>query len=93
MNNYMIPTDEKFVEEIAKAIARNRLQEDTIAEVNSILGDTPNTGDLVDELLDRVFELLWAGNGPRDITQKIAYRRDALAAISAINLKLITRLE
>ena len=91
MNTYFIPTDPEFVEHVAKAIARNRVQQNASAAIRDIIGkEIQLEGKSFEKTLDTVFEKLWKGDSPMDKQQKEDYTRDALAAISAINLKLIT---
>lgn len=91
MNTYFIPTDTEFVEDVAKAIARNRVHKEASSAIREILGkDMEQKNISYDRMLDLVFEKLWSGNSPTDKKQKENYMNDAMAAISAINLKLIT---
>ena len=82
MTTYFIPTDDNFVEQIAKSIARDRL----IAEAVEDIADIDDT----DDWLESAFEELWTGTDENDAQQRKAYKSDALAAIRAINLKLLT---
>lgn len=90
MNNYMLPTDEEFVETVARAIARDRLHRDASDAMKDMVGLSLEESDLLESSFDRVFELLWMANGPIDIKNKNEYRADARAAISAINLRMLT---
>lgn len=90
MNNYMIPVNEKFVEEVAKAIARDRLQRDASHTVEQMLGKNPTITKNIEAVFDRVFDKLWEGTSDADNAQKEGYRSDAIAAIRLINLKLLT---
>ncbi len=90
MNMYMLPTDEAFIEEIAKAIAKNRILSEVGSDVNDMITFIPEVADKVEGILDDVFDNIWAGMGEQDVKQKDLYREDAKAAISAINLKLLT---
>ena len=86
MTTYFIPTDDNFVEYIAKTIARNRMDEAASKEIALPL----ETLHKMEGPLDRIFEELWAGTDDNDVRQREAYKSDALAAIRAINLKLLT---
>lgn len=89
---YMLPTSEEFVDHVAKAIARARWEKDASAALSAMLGgrieEIPEV--LVEESINRVFESLWNGNQPQDRVQREAYKTEATAIISAINLKLLT---
>jgi hypothetical protein len=85
MTNFMVPTDSKFVDAIAKAIARDRIMKGAAETIGS-----PEVFENVEELFDRMFESLWNGDTEIDNQQRISYRNDALAAINAINLRMIT---
>ena len=90
MNNYLIPVDEKFVEEVAKAIAKDRLQRDAASTVEHMLGKNPAITSQIESVFDRVFDKLWEGDTDADKIQKDGFRNDAIAAIRLINLKLLT---
>lgn len=86
---YLIPTDESFVEEIAKAIARARIHRDAASTLEQITGIRLDIHESLEDTFDRVFENLWAGQSEVDERQRDTYRQDALSAIRAINLKLL----
>lgn len=90
MNNYLVPVDEKFVEDLAKAIARDRLQRDASTTVEHMIGKNPTITKNIESVFDRVFDKLWEGTSDADNLQKEGYRADARAAINRINLKLLT---
>jgi len=90
MNNYLIPTSEKFIEEVAKAIAKDRLQRDASFTIESMIGKNPELTKNLEKVFDRIFDKLWEGNTDADNIQKDGYRKDAIAAIRLINLKLLT---
>lgn len=90
MNNYLLPTDEAFIEDVARAIARNRLQREALSALNQEVEISAENIEVLEKSFDHIFERLWSGNMPEDMSQKSGYRADALAAIGAINLKLIT---
>jgi hypothetical protein len=93
MSNYLLPTDEEFVEVIARAIARNRLHGEASDAVKELVGFELSESERLENSFDVIFEKLWAGELPEDMRQKSAYRSDALAAIRAINLKLLTTVQ
>lgn len=90
---YLIPTDDAFVEEIAKSIARERIRKDSFAIIEDITGIKLESEEIAEITFDKVFENLWSGTSPADELNRAGFRRDALAAIGAINLKLITTIE
>ena len=87
---YLLPNDEEFVNQIARAIARDRLLRDATEALQEMTGLTIRETDALTSSFDRAFELLWAGNSDIDRRQKASYAADAIAAINAINLKLLT---
>jgi hypothetical protein len=93
MNNYMLPTDDEFVETVARAIARDRLHRDASAAMQELIGVPLEDSTVLEGSFDRVFEALWRGTSPQDMRQKGEYRADARAAIAAINLKMLTSTE
>jgi hypothetical protein len=90
MDQYLIPSDASFVEDIARAIAKNRLYKEALANVRSIPELDVASTQMIEDSFESVFEALWAGTSELDELQKAGYRSDALAAIRSINLKLIT---
>ena len=93
MNKYTIPATVEFVEDIAKAIARERLYQETISILVNIVGiDNTLLEDTVEKSVDSVFEIMWAGKTKEDEANKEIFRKDALTAIRTINLKLLTQL-
>ena len=93
MTTYLIPNDAALVEEIAKSIAKNRLFRDAEAKLTEIVGSEAKNPDMVDRLIEKLFEELWNGISEFDERQRKSYRNDALAAIRTINLKLMTTIE
>lgn len=91
MNNYMLPTDDEFVEEVAKAIAKDRLHRDASHALEEMIGIKIQDTEVLENSFERVFNILWNGSTPVDIKNREEYRADARAAISAINLKILTR--
>lgn len=90
---YLIPTDEAFVEEIAKSIARERIRKDSFSIIEELTGIKLDAEPIADATFDRVFDTLWNGKSDTDELNRNGFRSDALAAIGAINLKLITSAE
>ena len=90
MNNYLLPTDEKFIEDVAKAIAKNRLISETSLALDGMMGCELNLTERIETVLNPMFDEIWDGESPHDQTQKNLYREDARAAIATINLKLLT---
>ncbi len=90
MSTYLLPTDEAFVEQIARAIAKNRLHIDASKAMEELIGMPLDASEKLEDTFERIFEGLWAGDTANDNAQRTLYRADALAAIRAINLKLIT---
>jgi hypothetical protein len=90
MNNTLIPSDDEFVESIAKSIARNRIQSEASSAMSEMIGIKLEESVVLESTFDRVFEQLWSLSGEYDNRQKDLYRGDARAAIAAINLKLLT---
>ena len=86
MSIYLIPTDPVLVDTVAKAIARGRI----FQEATRDLTDQDRANAQLEAEFDIMFELLWAGTNDVDNQQRELYRNDALAAIGAINLKLMS---
>ena len=87
---YLVPTDDEFVESIAKTIARNRMHLDVSNEMEEMIGISLETSESLESTFDEIFNNLWSGTSSTDARQRNLYKSDALAAIRAINLKLIT---
>jgi hypothetical protein len=90
MITYLIPADDGFVESIARTIARNRMDEFAIKEIESIPNLPAGALLSMEGPVDHIFEDSWASTDEDDVRQREGYRSDALAAIRAINLKLLT---
>lgn len=74
MPQYMVPTDSAFIEEVAKAIARERLT----LEAKGILIESGVPDEMVtmlDNSIDKIFEKLWNGESDLDGGQKSGYKR------------------
>lgn len=89
MNQILLPTDTEFVETVARSIAKDRLYREASIELSKMVGVAVDTSPL-EGTFDRVFDIMWSGTTDHDEMQKEGYRNDARAAISAINLKLLT---
>ena len=89
MTQYLIPVSDEIIEEVAKAIARDRLQRDAENTLKDLAGSDIVTPNVFDNTLDRIFDKLWKNNSPANERQKDGYRDDARSAINAINLKLL----
>lgn len=92
IGQYLLPTDDEFIEQVAKSIARTRWEREGSDFLKSELGEMFNHVPKADlqASLDTVFERLWSGKSEEDERQRSGYRADARAAISTINLKLLT---
>ena len=90
MNQILLPTDSDFVESVARAIAKDRLFREASAALDEMMGVKIDAHVALENTFDRVFEMMWSGTSEVDERQKAGYRNDARAAISAINLKLLT---
>jgi hypothetical protein len=88
--NYMIPSDDATIETVARAIARSRIHRDADQALVRMAGVSLNDNQRLEESFDRIFEILWNRDDPADHRERETYRADARAAISAINLKLVT---
>lgn len=92
MSNVLIPTDDVYIETIARAIAKNRIYQEASISMRKTTGASIEEWKL-EESFEALFEIMWSGTTEHDELQKSQYREDARAAISAINLKLLTSIE
>lgn len=83
----MVPCDEAFVDIIARAIAIDRLHRDA---ANTVGVPQEAYDEEVAPVFELMFEALWKGNTDLDERQRAGFRQDAIAAINAINLRMIT---
>jgi hypothetical protein len=90
MTQILLPTDADFVETVARAIAKDRLFREATVALDDMMGVRIDAHASLEQAFDRVFEMMWSGTTDLDERQKAGYRNDARAAISAINLKLLT---
>ena len=88
MADYMIPTNEQFIEHVAKAIAKNRILQEAKGSVGSIIDKVPDVMEQLEDILDQTFDEMWKSGSASE--QRQIYRDDARAVISAINMKLLT---
>lgn len=89
MTTSLIPVTEEMVELVAKAIAKERLKADAASQMEMLVGRKIEFSDSMDDTLDELCEKIWNGQMPGDHIQKDLYKMDAVAAIRAINLKLM----
>lgn len=87
--DYMIPCNDEFIEDVAKSLARTRLEED--ASLIDMKNSMPTS--MLSQALDDAIEKIWAGLAPQDDVFRRLYRSEAQAAIRTINLKLLTLIE
>lgn len=87
---YLVPTDDAFIEEVAKSIARNRIYNDATNTFQQLIGRPIDESIGIEDTFDKIFETLWSRPAAEDEQQRQHYRSDALAAIRMINLKLMT---
>ena len=90
MNNYMLPVDEKFVEEIAKAIAKSRVLYEATPIIEQASLNNPAMYEIMENIMNDVFENAWNSTTEFDHNQRNMFCLDAKSAIAAINLKLLT---
>lgn len=90
MDNYMLPTDKAFVEEIAKAISLSRLHRDADEFMKAVTG-TAILDERIVSQIDEDFEHLWSTPGKVSEDCRQDYMTDAQVVINKINLLLLTR--
>lgn len=90
MATYLIPTSDDILEAVARSIARDRLLRDSEFALKNVIPMATKTGEDLDAVIDKIFDLLWNGTSEFDSDQRKLYKQDALAAIRTINLKLLT---
>ena len=88
--NTLGPTSDSFVEEVAKALGRDRLFRDASALLHSKLGISLKESERLDARFDSMFDTLWESDDEEAEWNKENYRADALIAINKINLLLLT---
>ena len=85
----MIPVNDEYVDLVAKAISRNRMQQGVSDVLLDMTGTSLSQSETLSQSFDYLFDLVWNGSDPQDEIQKNEYRNDARAAIAALNLKLL----
>ena len=90
MQNLLPTNDQAFIMMIAKAIGRERLFHVTNVTVKDATGYGINDDPILLQRLESEFELLWKGTKPKDDDVRQRFYDDAVAAINAINLYLLT---
>jgi hypothetical protein len=88
--NILLPTDEKFVEQVAKAIARDRLHREAADLLKAALGIALPESQALDKRFDLEFEMIWVGEDEECTSNRENYMIDAITAINKINLMLLT---
>lgn len=90
---YLLPTDDDFVNSVARSIARTRWEREAGAFLKAELGEVMAriSPEDYEASLELVFNGLWNGTSKMDEEQRDGYRADARAAIASINLNLLTR--
>ncbi len=89
MTQFMIPVNDDLVEEVARAIAKNRFSQEMRESIDQAFGNNKFLIDQIEESIGPVFETLWNGENSSDEKQREIYREEARAVIRAINLKLL----
>ena len=88
--NILLPTTNTFIEEVAKAIGRDRLYRDAADLLETALGIKLADTDSLDNRFDKEFERLWVGTDEECVWNRESFEADAIAAINKINLLLLT---
>ncbi len=88
--NILLPTDEQFVEQIAKALGRDRLRREAFELLKAAYGSRIGDEDSLDAKFDIEFNKLWNGTDEECTWNRENYREDAITAINTINLLLLT---
>ncbi len=88
--NIMLPTNDEFIEQVAKAIGRDRLHRDASDLLESALGIKLTNTDNIEARFDKEFERLWYSTDDESVWNRESYEADAIAAINRINLLLLT---
>lgn len=88
--NIMLPTDDQFIETVAKAIGRDRLFREASDLLETVVGIKLPESTAIEDRFDREFEFLWTSSDEESVWNREGYRADAIAAINKINLLLLT---
>jgi hypothetical protein len=86
----LLPTNDAFIEQVAKAIARERLYRESTELLKQTIGLTLPDNPALDQRFDQEFELLWDSTDADGEWERESYNNDARAAINKINLLLLT---
>lgn len=87
--NILLPTDDQFVENVAKAISRDRLFREAVTLLQTV-GVTLSESDALEDRFDAEFEYIWNAQDEECVWNRADYVADAIAAINKINLLLLT---
>lgn len=94
MKDLLLPThDETFIMTVAKSISHERLLQDSDTAVIKATGRSLYDDPTLLARLEAEFEVLWAGKDAKDKEVRDRFYNDAIAAINAINLHLLTVIE
>lgn len=88
--NTLVPVDNKFIEQVAKSIGRERLYRDAVFLVENATGTKLPLTPEIEDSFDHEFELLWACDDPDGVWNREQCIADAQAAINKINFLLLT---
>lgn len=88
--NILLPTDEQFVESIAKAIGRDRLFREASDLLETVVGIKLPESNALEDRFDNEFEYLWNSEDEECVLNRDSYMADAIVAINKINLLLLT---
>lgn len=88
--DYLIPTTEQVVENVARSLAKNRLYEDSLLMMHPVIETGQISKESVLESVERTFDLMWSELCEVNPTEKERYMSDARAAIASINIELLT---
>ncbi len=91
MNNQLLPTNNnELILAIAKSMSRERLFHDADITVKQVSGYSIKDDPTLLGRLEEEFEEFWKGTLPVDAEMKKRSCSDAVSAINAINLYLLT---
>lgn len=90
MTQYLIPTNEEFIEEIARSIALDKFLRDVNDGMNQFGKMKVIQEDEIRQAFNEAFNKVWISENPADELSRESYRAVAITAIRAINLKLLT---
>lgn len=90
--NTMLPIDDQFIEQVAKAVGKDRLFREASALLENTIGVNISQAGISEDRFTHEFEKLWAGTDEECKWNREEYRADARAAINKINFLLLTML-